>query len=168
MENIKPRPRIMCVHGPRDECSGFVSEHARVSTVSMKIFLQQLLNVDEQNQLIEVNAWLKYTWNDYRLRWRPLLHDNISSLRFPTEEQQIWLPDILLYNSANENFDSSCRSNLVVYSNGEVNWIPPGIFKISCKMDITMFPFDEQVCFLKIWLMDISWFCFGPSHRFYG
>uniref|UniRef100_A0A0N4W697 Neur_chan_LBD domain-containing protein n=1 Tax=Haemonchus placei TaxID=6290 RepID=A0A0N4W697_HAEPC len=126
----------------------------KVSNVSMKIFLQQLLNVDEQNQLIEVNAWLKYTWNDYRLRWRPIVHDNISSLRFPTDEQQIWLPDILLYNrcsnfSANEDFDSSCRSNLVVYSTGEINWIPPGIFKISCKMDITMFPFDEQTCSLK-------------------
>ncbi|VDO89461.1 unnamed protein product [Heligmosomoides polygyrus] len=116
-----------------------------ILTVSMKIFLQQLLNVDEQNQVIEVNAWLKYIWNDYRLRWRPTLHDNISSLRFLSDEQQIWIPDILLYNSANENFDSTYRSNLVVYSNGEINWIPPGIFKISCKMDITMFPFDEQV-----------------------
>ncbi|WKX91458.1 hypothetical protein Q1695_009917 [Nippostrongylus brasiliensis] len=115
----------------------------------MKIFLQQLLNVDEQNQLVEVNAWLQYIWNDYRLRWRPIEHDNVSSVRFPTDEQQIWTPDILLWNSANENFDSSCRSNAVVYSNGDVHWIPPGIFKISCKMDITMFPFDEQICSLK-------------------
>lgn len=126
-----------------------VRDPSKILTVSMKIFLQQLLNVDEQNQVIEVNAWLKYIWNDYRLRWRPTLHDNISSLRFLSDEQQIWIPDILLYNSANENFDSTYRSNLVVYSNGEINWIPPGIFKISCKMDITMFPFDEQVCFLK-------------------
>ncbi|RCN33907.1 hypothetical protein ANCCAN_20253 [Ancylostoma caninum] len=37
-------------------------------------------------------------WNDYRLRWRPLAFDNISSVRFPGDEQQIWQPDILLYN----------------------------------------------------------------------
>ncbi|EPB68586.1 Cation transporter family protein [Ancylostoma ceylanicum] len=142
----------------------------KVLTVSMKVFLQQILNVDEQDQVIEVNAWLKYIWNDYRLRWRPLAFDNISSVRFPGDEQQIWQPDILLYNrhailrltqklaqiyregnlkSANERFDSSYKSNLVVYSNGLVNWIPPGIFRITCKMDITMFPFDEQICFLK-------------------
>ncbi|VDN24209.1 unnamed protein product [Cylicostephanus goldi] len=128
----------------------------------MKVFLQQILNVDEQNQVIEVNAWLKYIWHDYRLQWRPLSYDNISSIRFPGEDQQLWQPDILLYNrhfsfSANDRFDSAYRSNLVVYSNGEVNWIPPGIFRITCKMDITMFPFDEQrdsqgrfkICFLK-------------------
>ncbi|KHJ89817.1 hypothetical protein OESDEN_10349 [Oesophagostomum dentatum] len=146
----------------------------------MKVFLQQILNVDEQDQVIEVNAWLKYIWYDYRLRWRPISYDNISSVRFSGEEQQIWQPDILLYNrrdklqpiryvshlkilsvssllspkhqgfrrsifSANERFDSTYKSNLVVYSSGLVNWIPPGIFKITCKMDITMFPFDEQV-----------------------
>ncbi|EYB85529.1 hypothetical protein Y032_0296g1686 [Ancylostoma ceylanicum] len=54
-----------------------------------------------------------------------------------------------LLDRANERFDSSYKSNLVVYSNGLVNWIPPGIFRITCKMDITMFPFDEQICFLK-------------------
>ncbi|KIH51861.1 hypothetical protein ANCDUO_18044, partial [Ancylostoma duodenale] len=32
----------------------------KVLTVSMKVFLQQILNVDEQDQVIEVNAWLKY------------------------------------------------------------------------------------------------------------
>ncbi|KAK6730948.1 hypothetical protein RB195_007425 [Necator americanus] len=121
----------------------------RVLTVSMKIFLQQILNVDEQDQVIEVNAWLKYIWHDYRLRWRPIAYENITSVRFPGDEQQIWQPDILLYNSANERFDSTYKSNLVVYSNGQVNWIPPGIFRITCKMDITMFPFDEQICFLK-------------------
>ncbi|CAI4229950.1 unnamed protein product [Auanema sp. JU1783] len=117
--------------------------------VFIKVFLQQIINVDEQNQVVEINAWLKYTWNDYRLRWRPLSYDNITSVRFPGGESPIWQPDILLYNSADDRFDSSFKSNLVVYSSGLVNWIPPGIFKISCKMDITMFPFDEQICFMK-------------------
>ncbi|VDM80685.1 unnamed protein product [Strongylus vulgaris] len=49
-----------------------------------------------------------------------------------------------MFFRANDRFDSSYKSNLVVYSSGEVNWIPPGIFRITCKMDITMFPFDEQ------------------------
>ncbi|VDP43469.1 unnamed protein product, partial [Heligmosomoides polygyrus] len=50
---------------------------------------------------------------------------------------------------ANEDFDSTYKSNEVVYSTGEVNWVPPGIFRASCKMDITFFPFDDQVCHLK-------------------
>uniref|UniRef100_A0A1I7UQ95 Neur_chan_LBD domain-containing protein n=1 Tax=Caenorhabditis tropicalis TaxID=1561998 RepID=A0A1I7UQ95_9PELO len=86
---------------------------------------------------------------DYRLQWDPLQYDNITSIRFAGGENQIWRPDILLYNSASEDFDSSFKSNEVVYNTGEVNWIPPGIFRASCKMDITYFPFDDQVCYLK-------------------
>uniref|UniRef100_A0A1I7WTQ9 Neur_chan_LBD domain-containing protein n=1 Tax=Heterorhabditis bacteriophora TaxID=37862 RepID=A0A1I7WTQ9_HETBA len=71
----------------------------KILKVSMKIFLQQITNVDEQNQVVEVNAWLKYQiWNDYRLRWSPIMYDNISSVRFIGRENQIWQPDILLYN----------------------------------------------------------------------
>ncbi|CAD6198724.1 unnamed protein product [Caenorhabditis auriculariae] len=121
--------------------------------VSMRVYLQQILNVDAKHQMVEVNAWLKYVWTDYRLRWRPVDYDNISTIRFLGGEEQIWQPDILLYNryidNEQESFDSTYKANIVVYSDGLVNWIPPGIFKLSCKMDITLFPFDEQICFMK-------------------
>ncbi|KAF1747722.1 hypothetical protein GCK72_024188 [Caenorhabditis remanei] len=139
----------------RDILSGYlklarpVRYPRNVLKVHMKVFLQQILNLDGQNQIIEVNAWLKYVWMDYRLQWDPLQYDNITSIRFAGGENQIWRPDILLYNSASEDFDSSFKSNEVVYNTGEVNWIPPGIFRASCKMDITYFPFDDQVCYLK-------------------
>ncbi|CAL2049845.1 unnamed protein product [Caenorhabditis brenneri] len=139
----------------RDILSGYlklarpVRYPRNVLKVHMKVFLQQILNLDGQNQIIEVNAWLKYVWMDYRLQWDPLEYDNITSIRFAGGENQIWRPDILLYNSASEDFDSSFKSNEVVYNTGEVNWIPPGIFRASCKMDITYFPFDDQVCYLK-------------------
>lgn len=35
------------------------------------------------------------------------------------------------------------------FSDGTINWIPPGIFKVSCKIDVYYFPWDEQVCFFK-------------------
>ena len=57
----------------------------------------------------------------------------------------MWRPDILLYNSANENFDASFPTNIIVHNDGHCNQIPPGIFKSTCKIDITWFPFDEQV-----------------------
>ncbi|PAV86498.1 hypothetical protein WR25_16913 [Diploscapter pachys] len=85
----------------------------------MKVFLQQIINVDGKNQIIEVNAWLKYIWYDYRLRWDPKKYDNITSIRFAGGENQIWRPDVLLYNSANEDFDSTFKSNEVVYNSGE-------------------------------------------------
>ncbi|CAJ0609621.1 unnamed protein product [Cylicocyclus nassatus] len=117
--------------------------------VEMKVFLQQIVGLDGKNQIIELNAWLKFIWIDYRLSWDRLKYENVTSVRFAGGENQIWRPDVLLYNSANEDFDSTFKSNEVVYNTGEINWVPPGILRASCKMDITYFPFDEQICYLK-------------------
>ncbi|GFV88434.1 hypothetical protein TNCV_1242471 [Trichonephila clavipes] len=35
-------------------------------------------------------------WNDYKLRWEPDEYGGVSKLHVPAE--QIWLPDIVLYN----------------------------------------------------------------------
>ena len=32
---------------------------------------------------------------------------------------------------------------------GSMLYVPPGIFKSTCKIDITWFPFDDQSCELK-------------------
>ncbi|EYC35719.1 hypothetical protein Y032_0992g3324 [Ancylostoma ceylanicum] len=118
--------------------------------VEMKVFLQQIVGLDGKNQIMELNSWLKFIWMDYRLSWDPEKYENVTSVRFAGGENQIWRPDVLLYNSANEDFDSTFKSNEVVYNTGEVNWVPPGILRASCKMDITYFPFDEQLCYLKV------------------
>uniref|UniRef100_A0A914WDU7 Uncharacterized protein n=1 Tax=Plectus sambesii TaxID=2011161 RepID=A0A914WDU7_9BILA len=125
-------------------------------TVRLGMALQQLINVDEKNQIIEVNAWLKYTWIDYKMIWDPKDHGDVTDLRFKVH--QLWKPDVLLYNSVDSNFDSTYPTNMLVYSNGLVSWIPPGIFKISCHIDIKWFPFDEQTCYFKFgsWTYDGS------------
>ena len=37
----------------------------------------------------------------------------------------------------------------MVTSTGSCTYIPPGIFKSTCKIDITWFPFDDQDCKMK-------------------
>ncbi|KJH51505.1 Neurotransmitter-gated ion-channel ligand binding domain protein [Dictyocaulus viviparus] len=93
-------------------------------------------------------------WNDYKLVWDIREYGNITDVRFPAG--RIWKPDVLLYNSVDTNFDSTYPTNMVVYNTGNVHWIPPGIFKISCKIDIEWFPFDEQRCKFKFgsWTYD--------------
>ncbi|KAL3083158.1 hypothetical protein niasHS_010960 [Heterodera schachtii] len=124
-----------------------VEYHAKPVIVHLKVSLQQLIDVDEKNQIVHISAWLDYLWNDYKLRWDPTEYGNISNVRFPVGK--IWRPDVLLYNSVDASFDSTFPTNMIVYNDGNVSWVPPGIFKISCKIDITWFPFDEQRCFFK-------------------
>lgn len=51
--------------------------------------------------------------------------------------------------SADDRFDGTFPVNAVLFSTGVINWIPPGMFKSTCKINILWFPFDEQSCDLK-------------------
>ncbi|KAL1428337.1 hypothetical protein MTO96_002722 [Rhipicephalus appendiculatus] len=115
--------------------------------LSFGLTLQQIIDVDEKNQLIITNIWLTLDWIDVNLRWNPKDYGGVQDLRIPPNK--IWKPDVLMYNSADEKFDGTYPTNVVVRSNGSCNYIPPGIFKSTCKIDITWFPFDDQKCDLK-------------------
>ena len=94
------------------------------------------------------------TWNDYNLKWDPAEYGNITSIRVTSS--QIWIPDLILYNSADDSFDTTAKVNAVLYSDGTVSYLPPGIFKSTCQIKIQDFPFDEQSCEVKFgsWTYD--------------
>ena len=58
--------------------------------------------------------------------------------------------------SADEGFDGTYPTNVVVKNNGTCLYVPPGIFKSTCKIDVTWFPFDDQRCEMKFgsWTYD--------------
>jgi hypothetical protein len=89
----------------------------------------------------------KQTWNDYNLKWSPEEYGNISYLR--VSSSKIWIPDLLLYNSADSTFETSANVNAVLSYDGTVTYIPPGMFKSTCQIEIYHFPFDIQSCALK-------------------
>lgn len=62
----------------------------------------------------------------------------------------------MLLRSADEGFDGTFQTNVVVKHNGSCLYVPPGIFKSTCKIDITWFPFDDQHCDMKFgsWTYD--------------
>ena len=40
------------------------------------------------------------------------------------------------------------KKNAIIGSDGSVEWMPPGIFRTKCTIDIKLFPFDWQNCSL--------------------
>ncbi|KAM9622960.1 neuronal acetylcholine receptor subunit alpha-6 isoform 1-T1 [Trichechus inunguis] len=123
-------------------------------TVHFEVAITQLANVDEVNQIMETNLWLRHIWNDYKLRWDPVEYDGIETLRVPADK--IWKPDIVLYNNAVGDFQGDGKTKALLKYDGMITWTPPAIFKSSCLMDITFFPFDHQNCSLKFgsWTYD--------------
>ncbi|ETN82748.1 hypothetical protein NECAME_17641, partial [Necator americanus] len=53
-------------------------------------------SLDEVNQVLTTNLWLEMQWFDYKLSWDPIRWGGIRKLHIPSD--QIWIPDILLYN----------------------------------------------------------------------
>uniref|UniRef100_A0AAX7TGE7 Cholinergic receptor, nicotinic, alpha 2b (neuronal) n=1 Tax=Astatotilapia calliptera TaxID=8154 RepID=A0AAX7TGE7_ASTCA len=125
-----------------------------VVIVKFGLSIAQLIDVDEKNQMMTTNVWLKQEWNDYKLRWRPSDYDNVTSIRVPSE--LIWVPDIVLYNNADGEFAVTHMTKAHLFYTGKIRWVPPAIYKSSCSIDVTFFPFDQQNCKMKFgsWTYD--------------
>ncbi|KAK3098636.1 hypothetical protein FSP39_021439 [Pinctada imbricata] len=86
-------------------------------------------------------------WVDPNLSWESRDYGGIESLYVPAKE--IWLPDIVLYNNADGNYEVTLMTKAILHSNGSVVWEPPAIYKSSCIIDVEFFPFDIQLCIMK-------------------
>ncbi|TMW47392.1 hypothetical protein DOY81_007527 [Sarcophaga bullata] len=107
----------------------------------------QLINVNEKNQIMKSNVWLRLVWYDYQLQWDEADYGGIGVLRLPPDK--VWKPDIVLFNNADGNYEVRYKSNVLIYPTGEVLWVPPAIYQSSCTIDVTYFPFDQQTCIMK-------------------
>uniref|UniRef100_A0A8B9L016 Neuronal acetylcholine receptor subunit alpha-7 n=1 Tax=Astyanax mexicanus TaxID=7994 RepID=A0A8B9L016_ASTMX len=123
-------------------------------TVNFSFSLMQIMDV-------EGTAVLFQYWYDHYLKWNLSDYPGVTNVRFP--DNQIWKPDILLYNSADERFDATFHTNVVVSADGSCHYLPPGIFKSTCYIDVKWFPFDVQRCALKFgswtyggWSLDLQ------------
>ncbi|XP_063786874.1 acetylcholine receptor subunit epsilon-like isoform X2 [Pseudophryne corroboree] len=104
------------------------------------------------NDVIEVRLKLTLTnlisleWDDYRLTWNHSEYGDIKILRI--RHDMVWLPDIGLENNIDGQFDVAYYANVLVYSTGYMYWLPPAIFRSTCTIKVTYFPFDWQNCTL--------------------
>nr|AXS78312.1 Nicotinic acetylcholine receptor subunit alpha-type 63 [Anisakis simplex]AXS78315.1 Acetylcholine receptor subunit alpha-type unc-63 [Anisakis simplex] len=124
-----------------------VDNNSETMIVRFKLKLSQLLDVHEKNQIMTTNVWLQHSWMDYKLKWNPADYGGVDVLYVPSD--MIWLPDIVLYNNADGNYQVTIMTKAKVSSNGSVEWAPPAIYKSMCQIDVEFFPFDAQTCEMK-------------------
>nr|CRZ21970.1 Bm8014 [Brugia malayi] len=95
--------------------------------VRFKLKLSQLLDVHEKNQIMTTNVWLQHTWTDVKLKWNPEEYGGVNALYVPSD--MIWIPDIVLYNNADGNYQVSFLTKAKLSPNGTVEWSQPAIYK---------------------------------------
>uniref|UniRef100_A0A3Q3VJ91 Neuronal acetylcholine receptor subunit alpha-5 n=1 Tax=Mola mola TaxID=94237 RepID=A0A3Q3VJ91_MOLML len=125
----------------------------RTIRVKFGLAISQLVDVDEKNQRITTNVWMKQEWVDMKLRWNPDDYLGITIIRVPSD--RIWLPDVVLYDNSDGRFEGTVTKAVVKYD-GTISWTPPANYKSACTIDVTFFPFDLQNCSMKFgsWTYD--------------
>ncbi|XP_038125517.1 acetylcholine receptor subunit gamma isoform X1 [Cyprinodon tularosa] len=123
--------------------------NGNVTQVSIKMTLTNLISLNEKEEVLTTSVWIEMVWCDYRLRWdkppRSALYGNITSqLRVPS--RNIWLPDIILENNVDGQFEIAYYCNALVSPDGCVYWLPPAIYRSACAITVNYFPFDWQNC----------------------
>lgn len=91
------------------------------------------------------NVWLRLVWSDYQLQWDEADYGGIGVLRLPPDK--VWKPDIVLFNNADGNYEVRYKSNVLIYPNGEVLWVPPAIYQVSLIFECfkTIFTFKFSI-----------------------
>ncbi|RUS84305.1 hypothetical protein EGW08_007949 [Elysia chlorotica] len=119
------------------------------TTVQLAFHMTAIAGVNLKNQVFSVAGWWSMIWTDSRLAWTEADYDNIPVIQI--FEDLIWTPSVVVDNSVND-LSAIDEDNipLRVDSAGVVTWNPPGLLSVSCKMDITKFPFDTQVCSMQV------------------
>ena len=66
--------------------------------------------------------------------WNPIDYQNITKIRI--DSSKLWIPDILVYNSAAKSFDPKTMVKTIINYEGIVNYRPFCVFKATCSINM--------------------------------
>ncbi|XP_020822232.1 LOW QUALITY PROTEIN: acetylcholine receptor subunit epsilon [Phascolarctos cinereus] len=115
-------------------------------SVNFKVTLTNLISLNEKQETLTTSVWIGIDWSDYRLNYSSEDFGGITTLRVPAN--LVWLPDIVLENNIDGVFGVAYEANVLVNEGGFVSWLPPAIYRSTCAVEVTYFPFDWQNCSL--------------------
>ncbi|XP_060554185.1 acetylcholine receptor subunit beta-like 1 [Ruditapes philippinarum] len=125
-----------------------IKDQDKEVNVTISFHISAITQFDEQEESLTTAGFLRVEWVDEMLAWKEADHNGIVRLIMPQDD--IWKPDISLRNSFS-SFKGlgSPYFNAWVVDSGYVQWEPFQIFKSTCSVDITYFPYDSQTCEMK-------------------
>ncbi|CAF2746379.1 unnamed protein product [Rotaria sp. Silwood2] len=155
-----PSPSSSLLYEGAINITSHMSDEQRLFYIIMTGYEKAVRPLKKSSEAVIVKLGITLTqildieWNDAYLKWDPKDFGGLKRIRIPC--RLIWLPDIVLYNSADDYTQGYMQSLAMIDFNGTVFWPPIVKFRSTCKIDITWFPFDDQLCFLKFgsWTYD--------------
>ncbi|XP_066926665.1 neuronal acetylcholine receptor subunit alpha-6-like [Clytia hemisphaerica] len=128
-----------------------INDKSKPVNTTLDIAYVQLVQLDDREQTLISNVWVRQNWQNDKLTWDPKDFDNITVIN--VHPSKVWLPDVILYNNAKSGVGAGMmyrfKTKVSIFHNGLNKWYAPAIVRSSCSIDIKNFPFDEQKCDLE-------------------
>lgn len=118
--------------------------------VHVSVNLVTLYSLNERRQTFSSAAWIDLSWQDQHFAWNKTEFTDVKSILVPMK--RIWIPDICITNAVTNDkclLGSEFGQVLLEYSGKVTLWRYRDIHTI-CNVDITLFPFDQQTCSIRI------------------
>eukprot|EP00794_Sanderia_malayensis_P015726 gene15726-17311_t len=121
----------------------------RMVDVTIGPTLKQVIDVEETNEHVVVNVFIRQIWYNHLLKWDPEKFGGIKKINI--RPKQVWTPDIYLYANVEDSksyngFLDTLKTRITLHNDGKNVWLSPIMFRISCAINVAKFPFDTQVC----------------------
>ena len=118
--------------------------------VKVDLAINRIMELDPGTQSLHSMVWVRIFWNDASITWSPEDFGNITSMNLSPLE--VWIPDIIIYNAIDQStvLEDITNFNLIVDNKGNMTWLYPLQVISMCEMNVKLFPFDTQICKLKI------------------
>lgn len=107
----------------------------------MKITINEFVELDTANSMLVTDAWFHISWRDEFLTWDPNDYQQLKQIHMNPNE--IWKPDIVLINSADQTnlLNVFADSEVLVNSTGDITWITMGLLHSKCPIWAYDYPF---------------------------
>lgn len=137
------RKSILCEY---DKSLRPIKDASKPIIITITMHLKSFYYDETQNRLT-IYSWLPMSWTDEHLTWNRATWDNIKDVL--VSSQEIWTPDISLYNSDNgQSIQEHGEVNCETSNEGRISCVLPIEFTAHCKPNYVRWPYDVQSCTL--------------------
>ncbi|XP_023287837.1 neuronal acetylcholine receptor subunit alpha-5 isoform X1 [Orussus abietinus] len=112
--------------------------------------MPKLIEFNDHDGVLVLHSWLSIIWEDAHLKWNP---EDVGGLeKIHVQSEELWTPDISVYNSGDMNEDQSGlpATRCILGYDGQVHCVPAVKYTASCDADYRLWPFDKHNCTIHI------------------
>uniref|UniRef100_A0A2C9LN65 Neurotransmitter-gated ion-channel ligand-binding domain-containing protein n=1 Tax=Biomphalaria glabrata TaxID=6526 RepID=A0A2C9LN65_BIOGL len=132
-----------------------LKDQSQIMKVYVNFEMVSIVGLDDVTQSFTANGFLLLVWQDEMITWDPSLYGN-QTLIHPVPEK-IWRPRVVLMNTLGDrDLFQDDVAPVFITNDGVANWVPGSLIPVSCELQMTDYPFDEQTCTITFFAMQYT------------